>query len=201
MGTTGRRRILSVGLAAAFAVAGGTAWAVTQADDPDPDRPTAPPAPTSGEVAEGTAPSGGSYTVSRIDPAQFKADPTVWFCTEIVTPASGTQGCHPVPDTDGRIDGQPLRPSFALLGTDRFFSIIAPEGVTAMEVQVKGEVKATAGRSVDGGPAGKLLIAVVGGPQVTSRDPASSREYDVRLLDAHGETVREIAMSDPGQDD
>jgi hypothetical protein len=148
MEMTRRRRTFLVGLAAAFAVAGSTAWAVTQADDPGPDRPTSLPAPTSGTVAEGTAPSGGSYTVSRIDPAEFKADPTQWFCTEIVTAAAGAQGCHPVPDKDGRIDGQPLRPSFALLGTDRFFSVIAPEGVAAMEIRIKEEAKATAARSI-----------------------------------------------------
>lgn len=199
---TGRSRILSVGLVAAFAAAGGTAWAVTQADDPGPDRPTKAPVPTSGKVAEGTAPSGGSYTVSRVDPAEFKADRTQWFCTEIVTPASGTQGCHPVPDKGGRIDGQPVRPSYALLGTDRFFSIIAPEGVTAMEVRIKGQSKATAARSIDAGPAaGKLLVAVVGGPMVTSRDPATSRDYELRLLGPHGETVQEIAVSDPGRAD
>lgn len=198
---TGRRRSLSVGLAAAFAVAGGTAWAVTQADDSGPDRPTTAPVPTSGKVAEGTAPSGGSYTVSRVDPAEFKADPTQWFCAEIVTPASGAQGCHPVPGKDGRIDGQPLRPSYALLATDRFFSIIAPEGVTAMEVRMKGQAKATAARPIDAGPAGKLLVAVVGVPMVTSRDPATSRDYEVRLLGPDRETVQEIAMSDPGPAD
>ena len=198
---TGRKRILSVGLAAAFAVAGGTAWAVTQADDSGPNRPTTAPVPTGGKVAEGTAPSGGSYTVSRVDPAEFKADPTHWFCTEIVTPASGSQGCHPVPDKNGRIDGQPVRPSYALLGTDRFFSLIAPEGVTAMEVRIRGQSKATAARPIDAGPAGKLLVAVVGGPMVTSRDPATSRDYELRLLGPDGGTVQEIAVSDPGRAD
>jgi hypothetical protein len=33
---------------------------------------------------------------------------------------------------------------------------------------------------------------------VTSRDPTSSRRYEVRLLGANGETIREIAASDPG---
>src|SRR4029453_6293228 len=175
--------------------------AVTQADDSGPDRPTTSPVPTGGEMAEGTAPSGSGYVVSRVDPAAFDADPTHWFCTEIVTPASGAQGCHPVPDKDGRIDGQPVTPSYALLGTDRFFSVIAPEGVTAMEVRIEGQANATAARSIDAGLAGKLLVAVVGGPMVTSRDPSTSRDYELRLLGPDGETVQEFAMSDAGRAD
>ena len=198
---TTHRRIVSLGLAAAFVVAGGTAWAVTQVDDSGPDRPTVAPLPTSGKVAEGKVPSGGSYTVSRLDPAAFNADPTQWFCAELATPVSATRGCDPVPDEDGSFDGKPLRPAYALLGTDRFFSLIAPQGVTAMEVRIHGQSEATAARSIDAGPAGELLLAVVGGPQVTSRDPATSRAYQVRLLGPNGETVREIAVSDPGQAD
>jgi len=198
---TSHRRILSLGLAAAFAVAGGTAWAVAQTDDSGPDRPTTMPVPTDGRVAEGALPSGGEYTISRVDPARFNADPTRWFCTEIVTRASGTQGCDPVPDEDGRLDGEPLRPSYALLGTDRFFSIIAPQGVTSMEVRIQGQAKATSARAIDAGPVGELLVAVVAGPMVTSRDPATSRDYEVRLLGPNAETVHQIAMSDPGQAD
>ena len=200
-GMTGRKGIFSVGLAAVLAAAGGTAWAVTQTEDPGPDRPAIGSVPTTGKVAEGRAPSGREYTIFRIDPAQFKADPMRWFCTEIVTEASSTRGCDPAPDADGRIDGQPLSPSFALLGTDRFFSLIAPEGVTAMEVEIKGQAKATGAQSIDAGPAGTLLLAMVGGPQVTSRDPSSSRDYVVRLLDSNGDAVSEFAMSDPGRDE
>jgi hypothetical protein len=156
--------------------------------------------PTSGKVAEGRAPSGTDYTIFRIDPAQFKADPMKWFCTEIVTEASSTRGCDPAPDAEGNFDGRPLKPSFALLGTDRFFSIIAPEGVTAMEVHVRGQSAATTSRSIEAGPGGKLLVALVGGPQVTSRDPSSSRDYEVRLLGSDDTTVSEFAMSDPGRD-
>ena len=123
-----------------------------------------------------------------------------WFCTEIVTEASATRGCDPVPDAEGEFDGRPLKPSFALLGTDRFFSIIAPEGVTAMEVHIRGQATATGARSIEAGPAGKLLVALVGGPQVTSRDPSSSRDYEVRLLGSDGDTLSEFAVSDPGQD-
>lgn len=194
-----RTRILSAGLIAAFAVAGGTAWAITQLDDSGPDRPPTGSAPTTGTLAEGRAPSGGDYTISRLDPAEFNADSTKWFCTEIVTSASSTQGCHPAPDPDGRIDGQPLKPSFALLGTDRFFSILAPEGVAAMEVQIKGEDKAAAAQSIDAASGRTLLVATLGGPMVTSRDPSTSRDYEVRLLDPNGQTIREITMSDPGQ--
>jgi hypothetical protein len=197
---TGRKSILSFGLAAALAAAGGTAWAIAQTDDPGPDRPAAGSVPTSGKVAEGRAPSGTDYTIFRIDPVQFKADPMKWFCTEIVTEASSTRGCDPAPDAEGNFDGRPLKPSFALLGTDRFFSIIAPEGVTAMEVHVRGQSAATTSRSIEAGPGGKLLVALVGGPQVTSRDPSSSRDYEVRLLGSDDTTVSEFAMSDPGRD-
>jgi hypothetical protein len=137
--------------------------------------------------------------ISRIDPAQFKADPAKWFCAEIVTSISGTQGCHPVPDDDGRVDGEPLKPSYALLGTDRFFSLVAPNGVTTMEVRVAGDAKSVQARAIDAGPAGKFLVATVGGPTVTSRDHASSLDYEVRLVGSDGETVRQIAMSDPGE--
>jgi hypothetical protein len=192
---SGRRRLLTIGLAAAFAAAAGTTWAVTQ--DGDDARPTGL-VPTSGELAQGRLPSGANYTLSRIDPAALGEAPTAAFCTRITTPAGGTQGCDPVPDADGRIHGQPWRPSFALLGTDRFFTALAPEGVTAMEVHVKGEAGATRSQSIDAGSLGKLLIATVGGPMVTSRDPSSSRDYVVALLGANGETVHEVAMSDPG---
>jgi hypothetical protein len=194
---TGQKRFLSVGLAAALAAAGGTAWAMTE--DGDSARPEVP-APTSGELTQGPAPSGGRYTISRIDPAQLQHDATKWFCTEIATPAAGTRGCDPIPDANGRVDGQPLRPSYALLATDRFFTAIAPTGVTAMEVRIKGEDNGTASQSIDAGAAGKLLIVVVGGPVVTSRDPASSRDYEVRLLGANGETVGEAVISDPPLD-
>jgi len=191
----GRRRFLSIGLAAAFAAAAGTAWAVSQGDDnPGPKGLV----PTHGELAQGRAPSGGAYTVSRLDPAALGEPQTGAFCTRIATPAGGTQGCDPVPDADGRIHGQPWRPSFALLGADRFFTALAPKGVTTMEVQVMGEPEATRSQSIDAGAMGRLLIVVVEGPMVTSRDPASSLDYEVRLLDANGETVNEIAMSDPG---
>jgi hypothetical protein len=189
-----RKYILSLGAAGVLAIAGGTAWAITETSDPGPDRPTAALVPTSGTVAEGRAPSGASYTISRIDAAQFKADPMRWFCAEIVTETSSTRGCDPAPDA-----GLPLRPSYGLLGTDRFFSIIAPPHVTAMEVQIRGEATTTAARSIDADPVGTLLVAVVGGPQVTSRDPSSSRDYVVRLLSSNGDTVSELAVSDPGR--
>lgn len=190
-----RRRLLSLGLTAAFAAVAGTAWAVTQADDPDPVGPV----PTTAMLEQGETPSGETYTMSRIDPGQLGKDPTEAFCIEIRTSASMTQGCHPVPDGDGEIDGEPLRPSMALLGTDRFFMTIAPNGVTAMEVSIEGGAEETATRSFDARPAGRFLVALVGGPVVTSRDPASSRDYEVRLLDDDGRVVRVIAMSDPGE--
>jgi hypothetical protein len=190
----GRGRVIPLGLVAAFAVAGGTAWAVTQAGEPS----LGGFAPTSGVVAHGIAPSGRDYTVSRIDPAQFGRNGADAFCAEIRTPVAAAQGCNPVSDANGRINGQPLRPSLALLGTDRFFTILAPEGVEAMEVRVEGQAKSWSSRSLAADSAGKLLIVPVDGPMVTSRDPTSSRRYEVRLLGANGETIREIAASDPG---
>jgi hypothetical protein len=192
---TARKGLLVLGLAAALAAAAGTSWAVTQGDD-DADRTW--PVPTAGELVHARAPSGAEYTVSGIDPARFGRDPGSWFCVAITMPAAGTQGCNPVPDGDGRIFGQPWRPSYALLGADRFFMAIAPRGVTAMEVQVHGEAAATRSQSIDAGPAGTLLLVAVGGPQVTSRDPGSSQSYDVRLLDGDGKTVVETSTSDAG---
>ena len=176
-----------------MAAAGGTAWAVTQADN-------APglPAPTAGIVAQGTAPSGATYTISGIDPQHVGEDPSDAFCFEIATPAASGQGCDPVPDEAGLIDGRPQRPSFALLGSDRFFTAIAPRGVEAMDVRVVGQGNAGTSQSFDAGPAGTLLVAIVGGRMTGSRDPSASRDYEVRLLDADGRSVRAIAMSDPG---
>jgi hypothetical protein len=188
------RRLLVFGLVAAMAAAGGTAWAVSQADNA-PDLP----APTAGIVAQGTAPSGATYTISRIDAQQVGEDPSNAFCFEIATPAASAQGCAPVPDEAGLINGQPQRPSFALLGSDRFFAAIAPRGVEAMEVGVVGQAKAATSRSLDAGSAGTLLVATVGGRKTGSRDPSASRDYEVRLLDANGRSVRAVAVSDPGE--
>jgi len=186
------RRFLVFGLVAAVAAAGGTAWAVTQADTP-PGLPAA----TAGIVAQGTAPSGAPYTISRIDPQQVGRDPSEAFCFEISTPGPRAQACAPVPDEAGRINGQPQRPSFALLGSDRFFVAIAPRGVDAMKVGVVGQGHAGTSRSFDAGPAGRLLLAIVGGRMTGSRDPSASRDYEVRLLDANGRSLRAIAVSDP----
>jgi len=86
-----------------------------------------------------------------------------------------------------------------VLGPDRFFAAVAAKGVTAMEVGVDGEGTTAASRSLDAGPAGTLLLVTVGGQIVSSRDPSSSRDYEVRFLDADGGTVRKIAMSDSGE--
>jgi hypothetical protein len=187
-------RLLVFGLVAAMAAAGGTAWAVTQTDD-------APglPAPTAGVVAQGTAPSGATYTISRIDPQRLGMDPSDAFCFEIATSGPGAQGCAPVPDEAGLVNGQPQRPSFALLGSDRFFVAVAPRGVEAMEIRVVGQGNAGTSQSLDAGPAGRLLVAVVGGRMTGSRDPSASRDYEVRLLDAKGRGVRAVAVSDPGE--
>jgi hypothetical protein len=191
-----RRRFVSLGLAAAFAVAGGTAWAVAQAGDFESGQLSRP----TGMLAQGVAPSGEGYELSRIDPADRGMDAADAVCTQIRTPAAAAQGCDPVPDADGRIHGHTWRPSLSILGSDRFFTAIAPKGVTAMAVQVEGQAKAATSRSIDAGPAGTLLIVAVGGRVVTSRDPASSLDYVVRLLDANGETVNEVAMSDSGRE-
>jgi len=201
--STRRTRFLLLALAALFVAAGGSAWAFSRdAESP----PTVLPKPTTGELAQGTAPSGGSWRLSGIDPVEFgdsyfAEHPTEWFCTALTTSSGpGTQGCSPVPDADGRFEGKPLRPSYSLLGTDRFFTIVAAKGVTAMEVRLEGDPKTVRSRSIEAGAAGKLLLVAVGGPTVTSRDSASSRDYVVRLLGPHDETVSEFAMSDPPLD-
>ena len=146
-------------------------------------------------MATGTAPSGLAYELSHIDASDVGADPAESFCTQDRTSAAAARGCE-------YVGARPVRPSFSLLGTDRFFSIIAPEGVAAMEVRVEGQVEgqteAARSRSFDAGAAGRLLFVMVGGPMVTSRDPASSQEYEVRLLDADGNTVHELAAGDSG---
>lgn len=188
------RRLLVFAMVAAVAAAGGTAWAVSQADNTSDL-----PAPTAGIVAQGTAPSGATYTISRIDAQQLGEDPSDAFCFEIATPAASAQGCAPAPDEAGLINGEPQRPSFALLGSDRFFAAIAPIGVESMEVGVVGQAKAATSRSLDAGSAGTLLVATVGGRMTGSRDPSASRDYEVRLLDANGRSVRTLAASDPGE--
>jgi hypothetical protein len=187
------RRLLVFGLVVALAAAGGTAWAVTQADNASDL-----PAPTAGVLAQGMAPSGVTYTISRIDAQQVGEDPSTAFCFEISTRAASAQGCAPVPNEAGFINGQPQRPSFALLGSDRFFVAVAPRGVEAMKVEVVGQGGAGTSRSFDAGPAGRLLLAIVGGRMTGSRAPSASRDYEVRLLDANGRSVRAIAVSDPG---
>ena len=188
----GKRRWLSLGLAAAFAVAGGTAWAINEGGEAPPDGP----APTTAVLAEGTAPSGESYTISRNEPGEVGADPTEVFCTEIKTETSRTQGCELIPDRLG-VEGQQARPSMSLLGTDRFILAVAPPGVEAMEIGVGGENKTAVSQSLDAGAAGKLLVVMLSGPPVTSREPASSRDYKVRLVDGDGNTVQETTKSDP----
>ena len=124
-------------------------------------------------------------------------DPKEMFCTEIKTPVSRTQGCELIPDQFGDATAQPVRPSMALLGTDRFMTALAPTGAEAMEVGVEGQAKPTASQSFDVGAAGKLLLVVVSGPPVTSRDPSTSRDYKVRFLGEHGETIQETTKKDP----
>ena len=68
-----------------------------------------------------------------------------------------------------------------------------------MEVRIDGEEKAAASQSLDAGFAGTVLLVTVGGRTVSSRDPSSSRDYKVGLLDANGGTVRTVAMSDSGE--
>jgi hypothetical protein len=68
-----------------------------------------------------------------------------------------------------------------------------------MEVGVVGQGNAATSRSLDAGPAGTLLVALVGGRETGSRDPSASRGYEVRLLDANGRSVRAVAVGDPGE--
>jgi hypothetical protein len=185
-----RRRFLVLGLASAFAAAGGTAWAIAQ------DGESTTIAPAADTLAQGETPNGNRYVISRVKPAG--GDSADGVCFEISTPTAAAQGCSPAPDGDGRIDGEPWRPSMAVLGSDRFFTTIAPEGVTAMEVRVEGTAAAIPARTVDAGQAGKLLVAVLGGRVVSSRDPESSRNYEVRLVAENDDTMHRAEMSDSG---
>src|ERR1700742_4116103 len=148
------RRLLLIGLVAAFAIAGGTAWALSDGDDSESARWLQP----TGTLLKGVAPSGDKYELSFTSAAENGHDPAEAVCTELRGPESAAQGCHPVPDADGTIGGRPWRPSMATLGSDRFFLAVAPQGVSAMEVAVAGDSKAATSEAVDAGPVGRLLI-------------------------------------------
>jgi hypothetical protein len=188
-----KRRLPVLGFVAVFAAVGGTSWAISQDNDRGPEGFVTP----TRVLAKGSAPSGLDYSISHLDPGEFGKDSTEALCIMIKTRVAATQGCELAPDEDGLIDGQPFRPSISLLGADRFFTTLAPAGVTSMEVTTVGEGKAASSQSIDAGSVGRLLVVHVGGPVVSSRDPESSRQYDVRLLDADGNTVRRANASDP----
>ena len=194
-GMPGRQGVLWLALAAAVVVSGGTTWAIGQ------DEGTSPwPAPPTGVLATGTAPSKSSYEIAAIDPKTVDVDPSEAFCFQIRTEDGGeqvgrSQGCAPTVEAIG---GQEMRPSYTLLGADRFFTMLAPEGVTSMEVEVKNAAGTALARSqaLDAGELGKLLVVITGGPRVTSRDPSTFQDYEIRLLDGSGKTVDAIPMGD-----
>jgi hypothetical protein len=163
-------------------------------DEPPPDAS----APGVGVVEQGIAPSGVTYTVTAIDPDSRGQKSGEAFCFEIATTNGNARSCAPGPDADGLINGQPPRPSFALVGPDRFFAAIAPKGVRRMRIKPDGEAKvAVTSRSIDAGVVGTLMFAVVGGRPVSSRDPSSSRDYQVELIDDQNGLVRTVVVSDP----
>src|SRR5215218_8027335 len=125
------RITLVVAAIAAFLGIAGVAFALVGNDDkPVPELP----APALGVVAEGTAPSGNPYTISKVD---LNGGSTM-FCYEIATKAAKGQGCTPIPDANGEFEGKPVKPGFTLLGTDRFVTILAPDGVKTVQVSTAG---------------------------------------------------------------
>lgn len=118
------------------------------------------------------------------------------FCYEIATKAAKAQGCTPIPDANGEFEGKPVKAGLALLGTDRFVTILAPDGVKTMHVSTDGGNTEKA-RSVDVAGVGRLLVAAVGGPPVTSEAPDAERS--VQFLDDQDRVVCEQALPRSGQ--
>ena len=192
---TKARRVAISGLVVATGALGGSCGGNALSDAPPPDAPRQ----AVGVVEQGIAPSGVTYTVTAIDPEGFGQKSGEAFCFEIATTNAKARSCAPAPDEDGLINGQPPRPSFALLGPDRFFAAIAPKAVRTMRIKPDGEVgEAATSRSIDAGVVGTLMFAVVGGRPVSSRDPSSSRDYQVELIDDQDRVVRTVVVSDPG---
>lgn len=144
-------------------------------------------------VKYGVAPSGVPFSVARIDADQG----STLLCYEIATRVAKAQGCQPIPDKKGQFQGEPVRPGKALLGTDRFVSIIAADGVDTMRVVTPGDnASAVEARSIDVDGVGRLLVAPIGGPPVTSEAPDPART--VQLLDVDGRVVREAPVPGSG---
>jgi hypothetical protein len=193
---TKARAVAISGLVVATGALGGACGGEATSDAPPPDASRQAVA----VVEQGIAPSGVTYTVTAIDPEGRGQKSGEAFCFEIATTNGEARICTPAPDEDGLINGQPPRPSFALLGPDRFFAAIAPKGVRTMRIKPDGEVGAAAtSRSIDAGVVGTLMFTVVGGPPVSSRDPSSSRDYQVELIDDQNRIVRTVVVSDPGE--
>jgi hypothetical protein len=192
---TKARAVAISGLVVATGALGGACGGKALSDAPPPDAPRQ----AVGVVKQGIAPSGVTYTVTAIDPESRGQKSGEAFCFEIATTNAKARICAPAPDEDGLINGQPPRPSFALLGPDRFFAAIPPKGVRTMRIKPDGEAEGAAtSRSIDAGLVGTLMFAVVGGRPVSSRDPSSSRDYQVELIDDQNKIVRTVVVSDPG---
>lgn len=182
------RVALIAAVSAAFLGVAGVAFALVDGQDSTPDQI---PAPVIGVLAEGIAPSGNRYTISEIDANQGS---TV-FCFEISTAAASGQGCDAVPDRAGEYQGRPVKPGWALLGTDRFVTMLAPPDVATMRVTAPGSDKDIATvRSIEIDGVGRLLIAAYDGPPVTSETPDAERT--VQLLGPDGRVVREATVGD-----
>jgi hypothetical protein len=138
-------------------------------------------------VAEGAAPSGNPYTISKVD----LNNGSTMFCYEIATKVAKGQGCTPIPDAKGEFDGKPVKPGFTLLGTDRFVTILAADGVKTMQVSTVGGHTETA-RSIDVAGVGRLLVAAIGGPPVSSETPDAERT--VQFLDGQDRVVGEQSL-------
>ncbi len=182
------RIALIVAAIAAFLGVAGVAFAL--AGDDDRSVPEVP-APTLGVVAQGTAPSGSPYTISKVD---LDGGSTM-FCYEIATKAAKAQGCTPIPDARGQFEGKPVKPGQAVLGTDRFVSVLAPDGVEKMRVTTGDDTVAARSIAIDG--VGRLLVATTGGPLVTSDAPDPDRV--AQFLDSQDRVVREQPL--PGASD
>lgn len=176
----GLRRVgVVVAVAVSILAVGGVAFALVD----DDSMPGAAPATVT--LTQGKASSGSDYTISRV------ADVTEsgLFCYEFSTGMGVAQTCSKITGPNEKFDG---RVSRAIIGTDRFISIVVPSGVESMLVATPGRESVQA-RSVTANGGNRLLVATIDGPPATSRTPEPDRT--VQFLDDDGKVVLEAPLT------
>lgn len=147
-------RLFGIGVAILAALSTvGAAVAVVQDGGPT----TVHEADVTAVLAEGPAPSGGTYRVSSLDTDA----PSTSYCYEIATDAVRGQGCMPSP-SEGDTAPTPRKTN---LGTDRFASSLVPSGIYSLRVRGPGDqiiAESRPGVAIEA--VGRLLVATWGGP-------------------------------------